>query len=81
MQLCQCAGMRLLGLNDHEGSWLKKEEFWGNKQNGDFPGKTFKKKGLLTFFNKHLLSGKNVLKEISYKGRFMGKISKSLLFF
>ena len=60
MQLCQWVGMRLLGLNDHEGLWSKKEEFWRNKQNGDFPGKTFFfKKGLLTFFSKHLLSGKS----------------------
>ena len=36
----------------------KKEEFWRNKQNGDFLGKTFFLKGLLTFFSKHLLSGK-----------------------
>ena len=42
MQLYQRAGMKLLGLNDHEGLWSKKEEFWGNKQNGDFPGKCFK---------------------------------------
>ena len=39
MQLCQRAGMRLLGLNDHEGLWSEKEEFWRNKPNGDFPGK------------------------------------------
>ena len=81
MQLCQWAGMRLLGLNDREGLWSKKEEFWRNKQIGDFPRKNVFKKGLLTFFNKHLLSGKTFLKEISYKGRFMGKRSKSLLFF
>ena len=43
MQLYQRAGMKLLGLNDHEGLWPKKEEFWGNKQNGDFPGKCFKR--------------------------------------
>ena len=35
MQLCQRAGMRLLGLNDHEGLWSKKEEFWGNKPGDD----------------------------------------------
>ena len=58
MQLCQWVGMRLLGLNDHEGLWSKKEEFWRNKQDGDFPGKPFFKKGPLTFFNKHLLSEK-----------------------
>ena len=43
MQLCQRAGMRLLGLNDHEGLWSKKEEFWRNKQTGEFSGKTFLK--------------------------------------
>ena len=43
MQLSQWVGMTLLGLNDHEGSWSKKEEFWRNKKNGDFPGKTFLK--------------------------------------
>ena len=58
MQLCQWVGMRLLGLNDHEGLWSKKEEFWRNKQNGDFLGKTFLKRDFLPFFNKHLLSGK-----------------------
>ena len=49
MQLCQCAGMRLLRLNDHEGLWSKKEEFWRNKQNGDFPGKPFLKGNFLPF--------------------------------
>ena len=81
MQLCQRAGMRLLGLNDHEGLWSKKkEEFWRNKQNGDFPGKTFLKRDFLPF-STNIYFRKNVLKEISYKGRFMGKRSKSLLFF
>ena len=45
----------------------KKEEFWRNKQNGDFPGKNVFKKGLLTFFSKHLLSGK------CFKNRFLTK--------
>ena len=49
MQLCQWAGMRLLGLNDHGGLWSKKEEFWSNKQNGDFPGKKFLKRDFLPF--------------------------------
>ena len=48
-------------MNDHEGLWSEKEEFWRNKSNGDFWEK--------------------VLKENSYKDRFMGKSSKSLLFF
>ena len=80
MQLCQWAGMRLLGLNDHEGLWSKKEEFWRNKQNGDFPGKAFFKKGLLTFFNKHLLSGKHFKRDF-LQDQFMEKGSKSLPFF
>ena len=80
MQLCQWAGMRLLGLNDHEGLWSKKEEFWRNKQNGDFPGKTFLKRDFLPF-STNIYFRENVLKEISYKGQFMGKRSKSLLFF
>ena len=66
MQLCQRAGMRLLGLNDHEGLWSKKEEFWGNKQNGDFRENVLKEtyykdrfmgkssKSLLSFFNKDM---------------------------
>ena len=58
MQLCQWAGMRLLGLNDHEGSWSKKEEFWRNKQNGDFPGKTFLKRDFLFFFQQTPTFGK-----------------------
>ena len=79
MQLCQWAGMRLLGLNDHEGLWSKKEEFWRNKQNGDFRGKTFLKRDFLPF-STNLYFRENVLKEISYKGRFMGKRSKNLFF-
>ena len=82
MQLCQWAGMRLLRLNDHEGLWSKKEEFWRNKQNGDFPGKTFFffKRDFLPF-SINIYFRENVLKEISYKGQFMGQRSKSLLFF
>ena len=62
MQLYQRADMKLLGLNDHEGLWSEKEEFWRNKQ-------------MVMIF------GKKVLKENSYKDRFMGKSSQSLLFF
>ena len=46
----------------------KKEEFWRNKQNGDFPGKRFKK-GTSYLFQQTSIFGKNVLKEISYKER------------
>ena len=49
MQPCQWAGVRLLRLNDHEGLWSKKEEFWRNKQNGDFLGKPFCKRDFLPF--------------------------------
>ena len=81
MQLCQWAGMRLLGLNDHEGLWSKKEEFWRNKQNGDFlEKKMFLKRDFLPF-STNIYFRENVLKEISYKGRFRGKRSTSLLFF
>ena len=71
--------MRLLGLNDQEGLWSEKEEFWGNKPNGDFQRKCFKR-DFLSFFQQRYISGK-VLKRFSYKVRFMGKSSKSLLFF
>ena len=74
MQLCQWAGMRLLGLNDHEGLWSKKEEFWRNKRNGDFLGKKFLKKGLLTFFNKHLLSGKRFKRDFLQRPIYGKKI-------
>ena len=81
MQLCQWAGMRLLGLNDHEGLWSKKEEFWRNKQNGDFPGKTFFfKRGFLPF-STNIYFRENVLKEIFLQRPIYGKRSKSLLFF
>ena len=59
MQLCQWAGMRLLGLNDHEGLWSKKEEFWRNKQNGDFLGKNvFFLKGTSYLFQQTSTFGK-----------------------
>ena len=50
---------------DHEGLWSKKEEFWGNKQNGDFPGKCFKR-DFLSFFNKDIFREK-VLKRLLTK--------------
>ena len=82
MQLCQWAGMRLLGLNYQEGLWSKKEEFWRNKQNGDFPGKTFLKKGFLPF-SSNIYFRENVLKRdfLQKKNRIVGKRSKILLFF
>ena len=80
MQLCQWAGVRLLGLNDHEGLWSKKEEFWRNKQNGDFPGKTFYK-GTSYLFQQTSISGKNVLKEISYKTDLWEKDLKAFISF
>ena len=80
MQLCQRAGMRLLGLDDHEGLWSKKEEFWRNKHNGDSPGKRFLKRDFLPFSIKHIFSGKRFKKGTSYKDKFMGKSSQSLLF-
>ena len=73
MQLCQWAGMRLSGLNDHEWLWSKKEEFWRNKQNGDFSGKMFFLKGTSYLFQQTSTFGKNVLKEVYYKGQFMEK--------
>ena len=50
----------------------KKEEFWRNKQNGDFPGKTFLKRDFLPF-STNIYFRENVLKETSYKGQFMEK--------
>ena len=38
---------------DQEGLWSKKEEFWRNKQKGDFREKCFKR-DFLTFFNKNI---------------------------
>ena len=32
-----------------KGYGQKKEEFWRNKQNGDFPGKTFFRRDFLPF--------------------------------
>ena len=69
----------VVGLNDHEGLWSKKEEFWGNKQNDDFLGKCFKR-DFLSLFNKGIFREKG-FKETSYKDGFMGKSSKSLLSF
>ena len=46
----------------------KKEEFWRNKQNGDFPGKYISfKKETSYLFQQTPIFGENVLKEISYK--------------
>ena len=36
----------------------EKEEFWRNKQNGDFPGKTFFKKGTSYLFQQTSTFGK-----------------------
>ena len=69
----------VVGLNDHEGLWSKKEEFWRNKQNGEFPGKCFKKR-LLTFLTK-MYFRENVLKRELLPRQIYGKSSKSLLFF
>ena len=54
----------------------KKEECWRNKQNGDFSGKTFFLQGLLTFFNKHLLSGKTFQRGFLTKTDLWEKIYK-----
>ena len=51
----------------------KKEEFWRNKQTGDFLEKTFFLKGLLTFFNKHLLSEKKCFKRDFLQKSIYGK--------
>ena len=53
--------MKLLGLNDHEGLWSKKEEFWRNKHDGDFLGKS--SKILPTFFDKDVFWGKRFKRE------------------
>ena len=67
--------MRLLGLNDHDGLWSKKEEFWRNKPNGDFPGKMFIKETSYLVQQRYIFLEK-VLNETSYKNRFMGKVLK-----
>ena len=71
----------VVGLNDHEGLWSKKEEFWRNKQNGDFPGKTFLKRDFLPFSTNIYFRGKRFKRDFLKKNRFMGKGSESLLFF
>ena len=50
----------------------KKEEFWRNKQNGDFPGKMFLK-GTSYLFQQTSTFRKNVLKIGSYKKMIYGK--------
>ena len=75
MQLYQRAGMKLLGLNDHEGLWSKKEEFWRNKPNGDFQENVYKRD--LLPFSTTMYVREQVLKETSYKDRFMEKSSKA----
>jgi len=64
---------------DHEGLWSKKEEFWRNKQMVIFRENIYKR-DFLPFSTKMYFREK-VLKENSYKDRFMGKSSQSLLFF
>ena len=43
----------------------KREEFWRNKQNGDFPGKPFLKRDFLPF-STNIYFRENVLKEIFF---------------
>ena len=50
----------------------KKEEFWRNKQNSDFPGKTFLKGDFLPF-STNIYFGKNVLKRDFLQRPIYGK--------
>ena len=78
MQLCQWAGMVLLELNDHEGSWSK-EEFWRNKQMVIFRENVYKRDFLP--FSTEMYFREKDLKVTSYKDRFMGKVLKAFFSF
>ena len=49
MQLCQWAGMRLLGLNDHEGYGRKRRSFGAINEIVIFQEKMFLKRDFLPF--------------------------------
>ena len=81
MQLCQRAGMSCWKGMDHDETWSGKRRSFGEINKMVIFRENIFKKGLLTFFNKHLFLGKRFKRDFSYKDRFMGKRSKSLLSF
>ena len=81
-QLYQMVWYELWRYLDHDETWSGKRRSFGeiNKM-VIFREKCFFKKRTSYLFQQTSTFGKNVLKEISYKDLFMGKRSKSLLFF
>ena len=77
----QWSGMSCWRLMDHDETWSGKRRSFGEMNKMViFLEKPFLKSDFLPF-STNIYFRENFLKEILYKGRFMGKRSKSLIFF